>query len=228
LIIRRNRILKPALFLLLLVVGIPYFYYLFFLHLIRVPGGSMANTIIPGDRLVVKKRAFGEINRGDLIVFRYPRDLSTHFLSRVIGLPRESIEIRGKFVYINGSELPEQRVTVKPDNLLEAGLLEEFSTEGTGPYRVFYISREGVDVAGVSPDLETGAFGTKSSFQIPDNEYYVMGDNRDNSEDSRYKGTVPRSLIFGKPTMIYWSAGRDKMGNETVRWDRIFTRIRNH
>jgi signal peptidase I len=210
-----------------IVAGVAFLYYVFFLHVIKVPTGSMANTIIPGDHLIVKKRAFGEINRGDLIVFAYPRDPSIHFLSRVIGLPRESIEIRGQLVYVNGSELPEQRVTVKPDNLTEVGMLEELSTEGTGPYRVFYVSREGGVEVGVSPDLDRGLFGTKGPFQIPDNEYYVMGDNRDNSEDSRYKGPVPRSLVFGKPTMIYWSAGRDKTGNVTVRWDRIFIRTRN-
>ena len=221
---RRNTLKRVPVVLLI----VAFAYYTFFLHLIKVPTGSMANTIIPGDSLVVKKRAFGEVKRGDLIVFRYPRDLSTNFLSRVIGLPNESIEVRGKSVYINGVELPEQRVTVRQDNLLEAGMLEELSTEGSGPYRVFYVSREGGDYAGVSPDLDTGEFGTNGPFQIPDGEYYVMGDNRDNSEDSRYKGTVPRSMVFGKPTMIYWSAGRDKTGNVTVRWERIFTSIGHH
>ena len=186
----------------------------------------MANTVIPGDHLVVKKRAFGEISRGDLIVFTYPRDLSVHYLSRIIGLPGESIEVRGRFVYVNGAELPEQRVAVKPDNLddpLDVGVLEELSTEGKGPYRVFYFSREEGDKFGMA---NPGTFGTDGPFQIPANEYFVMGDNRDNSEDSRYKGTVPRSLIFGKPTMIYWSAGGDKTGNQTVRWERIFKQIK--
>ena len=223
--ISRRRILKLVLVLLLLGSSIPFAYYVFFLHLIKVPTGAMANTIIPGDRLVVKKRAFGEINRGDLIVFRYPKEPCVYFLSRVIGLPRESIEVRDKMVYINGGELPEQRVTVRADNIDYTGMLEELSTEGTGHYRVFYVSRDGAVAAEVY-DLNGGDFGSNGPFQIPENEYFVMGDNRDNSEDSRYKGTVPRSLVFGKPTMIYWSEGRDKTGNETVRWERIFTMIR--
>lgn len=186
----------------------------------------MANTIIPGDHLVVKKRAFGEINRGDLIVFKYPKDPSIHYLSRVIGLPRETIEVRPRSVRINGKELAEQRVIVKPN--FDSGVLEELSTEGTGPYRVYYSSPGEGDQTGVISEFEEGVFGQSDPFQIPDNEYYVMGDNRDNSEDSRYWGTVPKALVLGKPTMIYWSVSRDKSGNDTVRWERIFTKIRNY
>ena len=193
-----------------------------------MPTGSMANTIIPGDHLVVKKRAFGEISRGDLIVFRYPKDTSVFYLFRVIGLPRETIEIRGRSVYINGQELKEQRVTVKPDYSLEEDGLQELSTEGSGFYRVYYFSREEGDESGKAPDLEQGDFGTNWPFQIPDSEYFVMGDNRDNSEDSRYWGTVPRALVFGKPTMIYWSTHRDRQGGESIRWNRVFNEVRNY
>ena len=189
-----------------------------------MPTGAMANTIIPGDRLVVKKRAFGEINRGDLIVFRYPNDNATHYLSRVVGLPHETIEIRGRSVYINGRELGEQRVRVRPDDLFDTDYLEELSTEGSGPYRVFYVARE-QDQSGMPQEPEDYPFGSNGGSRIPDNEYFVMGDNRDNSEDSRYRGTVPRALVFGKPTMIYWSQ-QDRPGHESVRWNRVFTKIK--
>jgi signal peptidase I len=187
----------------------------------------MANTIIPGDHLVVRKRAFGKIDRGDIIVFSQPQNTSVRFVSRVIGLPQETIEIRGMAVFINGNELREQRVMVKPDNL-DGNALQEFSTEGNGPYRVYYSSRAADDQSGVPSELEKGKFGTDGPFRIPANEYFVMGDNRDNSFDSRYWGTVPRPLVFGKPTMIYWSSRRDSEGNESVKWDRIFRKITNY
>lgn len=210
-----KRILKLALVFCVLAVGSAAFYFLFFLQLVRVPTGAMANTIVPGDHLVVKKRAFGEINRGDIIIFKYPKDTSVHYVKRVIGLPRETVEVRGMLVYINGKELNEVRVMVKP--YYEADVLEELSTEGSGPYRVYYFLRYGNDES----DSEDGTFGKGAPFQIPDNEYFVMGDNRDNSEDSRYWGTVPRNLVFGKPTLIYFSSTRD----DEIRWDRIFKKI---
>jgi signal peptidase I len=226
--ITRQRILKLGLVLVVVGVCFPVFYYIFFLHLIRVPTGSMANTIIPGDHLVAKKRAFGEVNRGDLIFFKYPKDTSVAYLSRVVGLPRETIEVRGRLIYINGRQLNEQRVTVKQDYDLDPDGLQELSTEGSGPYRVYYYSRDESDELGILPDSEAGDFGTTAPFQVPENEYFVMGDNRDNSEDSRFWGTVPRALVLGKPTMIYWSAHRDREGNESIRWNRVFRKIRNY
>jgi signal peptidase I len=159
----------------------------------------MANTILPGDYLIVKKRAFGEINRGDLVVFRYPGDPSTYFLAWVIGLPGETLELRDRIIFIGDKQLMEQRLTVKPDDLYESDHLEELSTEGTGNYRVFYQSDNEA-----TPEDDR----TKGPFQVPEKHYFVMGDNRDNRADSRYRGTVPRELIFGKAFMVYWSSER--------------------
>lgn len=176
----------------------------------------MANTVIPGDCLVIQKRAFGEIKRGDIIVFSWPKDEVTKYIFRVVGLPGENIHVRGKAVYINGEELAEQRVTVV--QTYDKDPLEEVSTESAGPHRVFYSTEDDALL-----DREGGHFGAQEPFHIPKDEYFVMGDNRDNAEDSRYRGTVPRSLIFGKATIIYWSASpvTDEPRNE-----RMFTRLK--
>ena len=92
----RRKLVIIGLAFVVLSLGSTTFYRVFFLHFVRIPTGSMANTILPGDYLVVKKRAFGDINRGDLIVFSYPGDPSTYYLSRVIGLPGETLEVRGR------------------------------------------------------------------------------------------------------------------------------------
>ena len=195
-------------------------YRVIFLTIVRVPTASMANTIIPGDYLVVKKRAFGEIKRGDLIIFQYPQDISTNYVSRVVALPEEVVEVRGKLVYINGTELKERRITVEPDLGL-TGVLQELSTEGNGEYAVFHGSAEGY-----ASEVSDTEFGLGSPFRVPANNYYVMGDNRDNSSDSRFWGTVPANLIVGKPTMIYWSEPVKESESDEPRWERIFKNLK--
>ena len=187
-------------------------YRMFFMWMVRVPTGSMKNTIIPGDRLIVN-RAFGAIDRGRLVVFQYP-DNSTYYLSRVIGLPGETIQIRGRVVYIDERPLDEQRVTAKETGVYDP--LVELSREGKGPYKVFYTrtDEEHSDV-----DFP---FAGDTSFRIPPKSYFVMSDNRDNSEDSRYRGAVPRELIWGSASVIYYSA---RIPDEQIRRERIFKRV---
>jgi signal peptidase I len=98
-------------------------------------------------------------------------------------------------------------------------MLEELSSEGSGPYRVFYFLRDKANQAGI----DVRPFGP---FAIPDHQYFVMGDNRDFSFDSRGYGTVPRELIWGKPTMVYWSSNSDMSHEEKTRWDRIGTGVK--
>lgn len=188
----------------------------FFVRLIRVPTGSMMNTIIPGDHLVVS-RIVGEVKRGDIVIFRYP-DAPEFFVARVIGLPGETIQLQGRSVLIDGRALDEQRVIVAA---MEDSYdpLTELSTEGTGPYRVYYRQRQFEEVM---PE-ESGEFGTTEPFLIPAASCFLLGDNRDNSYDSRYRGVVPQNLIWGKPTVIYYSAilpDEDK-----VRTERFFKRV---
>lgn len=221
---RRIPILSLVLFSLGL-AAVPAYYFLF-IQLVRVPTGSMANTIVPGDQMVVRKRAFGEIKRGDIIIFEFPKDPSVKYVSRVVGLPGEAIEIRDKVVYIDGNELPEERVTVTPGYGGRFSALEELSSEGHGPYRVFYFSR-GPETESLLPTRGTeDEFGTSGPFRIPGGQYFVLGDNRDNSEDSRFWGTVTREAIRGKPSMIYWSSRVDESGEEQPRWERVFRKLK--
>jgi signal peptidase I len=193
-------------------------YRVFFLWMIRVPTGAMANTILPGDHLVVH-RLLGGISRGDIVVFRYP-DKDEYYVARVIGLPGESIQLRRKLVYINDRVLDEQRVMVESEHN-GYDPLTELGVEGTGPYRVYYTQHASGDEESLPDD--SGEFGVTAPFQIPADSYFILGDNRDNSYDSRFLGGVPRNLIWGKPSIIYFSV---TMPNEdTIRSERIFKRV---
>ena len=198
-------------------------YRIFFVRLIRVPTGAMMNTILPGDQLVVY-RSSSDIVRGSVVMFQYPDD-SNRYVARVIGLPGETIEIRQRAIYINGEELPEEKVLVGPEFTTLMERLQEISVESFGPYRVYYTQRADAESIEV-PAAEAANFGVVAPFRIGDAQFFLLGDNRDNSEDSRYRGPVPRELIWGTVSMVYWSAFRDSNQEEHVRSDRVFHKIR--
>jgi signal peptidase I len=164
---------------------------IFVFQAFKIPTGSMEDNLKIGDHIIVNKFIYGptspawqkivplrDIKRGDIIVFRYPLDPNTDFVKRVIGLPGDVLEVRDKKVSINGKELDEPYVVHEDAQVfpLQPSLPE--------PYR----SRD--------------QFGP---FTVPPNAYFAMGDNRDRSSDSRYWGTVPRSMIKGRAFMVYWS-----------------------
>ncbi len=156
----------------------------------KIPTGSMEDNLKVGDHIIVNKFIYGpgttlggmlplrEIRRGDIIVFRYPLQPDTDFVKRVIGLPGDTVEVHDKVVSVNGKPLAEPYVIhVDPTIYPPRPQLPE-------PYR----SRD--------------QFGP---YFVPEGQYFAMGDNRDRSSDSRYWGTVPRSMIKGKAFMVYWS-----------------------
>jgi signal peptidase I len=155
----------------------------------KIPTGSMENNLLVGDHLLVNKFVFAptssglegmllpvrEIKRGDVVVFKYPKEPERDFIKRVIGLPGETLELRNKKVYINGTPLDE-------------------------PYVHFLDPADNAQ--------EVTSFDVRERYgpvQVPEDQYFVMGDNRDNSQDSRYWGYLPRGYIKGKALMIYWS-----------------------
>ena len=199
----------------------------------KIPTGSMENNLLIGDHLLVNKFVSGptlsrlersvlpmaDVRRTDVIVFKYPEEPDRDFIKRVIGLPGETVEVREKKVYINGQPLVE-------------------------PYAHFL-----QPVTTASEFREVTSFDVRDRYgpvTVPANQYFVMGDNRDNSQDSRYWGFLPHEYIKGKALVIYWSyeAGQEDYQQEgaggtlkglgsvfvhffaRTRWDRMFHQIR--
>ena len=205
----------------------------FIVQAFKIPTGSMENNLLIGDHLLVNKFIFGptesrlerillpvkQLKREDIVVFKYPEEPERDFIKRVIGLPGETVEVREKKVFINGKALTE-------------------------PY-AHYLE----PVATPSEFHEVTSFDVRERYgpvTVPPDHYFVMGDNRDNSQDSRYWGFLPREYIKGKALILYWSyeaeredyqedgAGATLKGLGSVfvhfftrtRWDRMFHQIR--
>ena len=209
----------------------------FILQAVTVPTGSMQNTILVGDYLLVNKFIFApggkpvpflpqrEIERGDIIVFKYPgfkdnpnkdrvRGITPYqinYVKRVIGLPGETVEIRNTQVFINGQLLPEHRIIGDADNDQSALEIKEFEEKTPDEsYSIYYsegtmqASEKGQKISPNSYDFGSEGKVTK----VPENSYFVLGDSRDNSEDSRFWGFVHRDLVIGRAMFVYWSCDR--------------------
>jgi len=199
----------------------------FIVQAVKVPTGSMQNTITVGDHLLVNKFIFApgeslpflpqrEIKRGDIIVFKYPgnkfkperddrpdnRPILTNYVKRVIGLPGDRIRIDGNNVSVNGEVIAEHRIIAREVN--QKAPLEIIHDPDRQPgelYDVFY--RPGPPDE--HPDYDLFEAFRTNEVQVPPNNYFVMGDNRNNSEDSRYWGFVQRDLVIGRAMFVYWS-----------------------
>jgi signal peptidase I len=161
----------------------------------HIPTGSMANTIVPGER-VLYVMSVGEVKRGDIVIFKFPQDPKVNYMQRIVGLPGETIQISGTKVLINGQALQEARTFVELEN--KKGALREFDSENEGAYHVYYEKRD----PAAALEQSFAKFAVEEPFQIPAGHYFILGDCRDNSLDSRYWGTLPRDLIIGKALMI--------------------------
>lgn len=167
-----------------------------------IPTGSMEDTLLIGDHLLVDKLAYAppgpvsqyllpytEVKRGDIIVFRYPVDISQTFVKRAIGVPGDRIRIVNKVLYLNGVKMDEPYTYHKTE----------------------YIDSYRDNFPGDPVHVEQGAYDmltqhvVNEEVVVPPNHYFALGDNRDSSLDSRFWGFVPRENIIGKPLIVYWS-----------------------
>src|SRR4030095_8383816 len=196
-------IVAAALFLSLAGTAI---YFLIYYRVVRVPTGGMANTIIPGD-IVLCRMHVGEIKRGDIVIFKLPTDPKVIYVKRVIGLPGETIQVKGHRVFVNGKELPAERALIRLTEEPELPVVKVEPKPQDAWYRVFY----DVERYSGGDDFEVNTravYGIAEPYPIKPGNYFVLGDSRDNSEDSRYWGPVPRELIVGKAMMILDSTAK--------------------
>jgi len=200
---------------LVIAVVLALFVRTFVVQAFKIPTGSMEQNLLIGDHLLVNKFVFGpsagtaerallpmkDIARGDVVVFKYPEEPERDFIKRIIGLPGDQIELRRKRVYVNGQRLDEPYVYY----------LEPPDESGTD------------EASGASRDPRV-SYGPVT---VPSGHYFAMGDNRDNSEDSRYWGFLPRDYVKGRGLVIYWSY--DAAAGDIVtstRWDRLLRQVR--
>jgi signal peptidase I len=176
----------------------------FIVQAFQIPSESMENTLLIGDYLLVDKLHFGgddfwdklvpyrPVRRGDIVVFHYPVDPSVHFVKRVVGVPGDKIRLIDKKVFVNGVRLDEPYVRY---------LLSH------NPYRDEFPKLDLGVMEGVTGEWwqEMQKLLVDNQLIVPQGNYFVMGDNRDDSLDSRYWGFVPRENIVGRPLLIYWS-----------------------
>jgi len=238
----------PALQALCYIIVVAIFTITFSLQPFRIPSASMEPTLLVGDFLLVTKREpspvswispypSSALHRGDIIVFHYPVDPSLNLVKRVIGLPGDRLRMRNGQVFINGSPLEERYAF--------------YSRAREDSFRDNFPHLQSTD-----PDvnsrwwMQMHHLVERGELKIPAAQYFVLGDNRNDSEDSRYWGLVPRSSIVGEPLLVYFSL-RDPNGSaqlsrdepqrsmevgqhrglgetiaDLVRWDRVLRIVR--
>jgi signal peptidase I len=216
----------------------------------NIPSGSMIPTLLVGDYLFVSKYAYGYSKhsmpfspelfqgrvfgalpaRGDVAVFKYPRDNSTDYIKRIVGLPGDRVQVRAGRLYVNAQEVPRESL----------GL---YTVEGDGPRITVRRYRESLPASPGGPGrqheileaTDDGPYDNTTEFLVPANHIFAMGDNRDNSLDSREMnavGFVPVENLVGRAEMIFFSVDGSAAWWEVwdwpfaIRWNRLFSAVR--
>lgn len=216
----------------------------------NIPSGSMIPTLLVGDYLFVSKYAYGYSRhsmpfspdlfegrilgslpaRGDVAVFKLPRDNSTDYIKRIVGLPGDRVQMRSGRLFLNGQEVPRES-------------LGPYTVEGDGPRMTVRRYREVLPSAGNGPvrheileQTDDGIYDNTQEFVVPPGHVFAMGDNRDNSLDSRDMiagvGFVPVENLVGRAEMIFFSVDGSAAWYEVwawpfaIRWSRLFSAVR--
>ena len=211
-----------------------------------IPSGSMKNSLLIGDMLFVKKFAYGiptptipwielkvlpdfngnghliegdKPQRGDIVVFRYPKNDAIHYVKRCVATGGDIVALKDKHLLLHPKE---GNAYVKKNYPAENIVVIGEKLWVVDPYK---ITHPGVhqDPSVINNGLNPGLLFDMRPRQIPEGEFFMMGDNRDHSSDSRFWGTVPYKNIVGKPWFIYFSWNE----NKEIRWDRVFRTVEN-
>jgi signal peptidase I len=193
-----------------------------------IPTSSMENTLLTGDHLIVDKISYAtagpvsryivpyqDVKRGDIIVFRHPIFLWEDYVKRVIGVPGDHLKLVNKRLWLNGHFVDEPYVFHLYPNSYDP-YRDDFPNGGTLP---------GPPYPNMPPDRANDMLRddvVNGELVVPAGFYFAMGDNRDNSLDSRYWGLVPRDNITGKPTIIFWSYNAPSADLATYNWHHLF------
>lgn len=202
----------------------------FFVEAFKIPSGSMERTLLVGDFLLVNKLVYGaqipftdlhlpavrQPARGDVVVFQYPVDPSKNYVKRLVGLPGDTLAMLDGVLFLNGAAQAESFVLrTEPDT--------DPSTDDFRWQRNHLIKTAQASAAHPSRN-------NWGPLVVPDRSYFVLGDNRDNSSDSRYWGFVPDSLVRGQPFIVYYSYAPDSAETFSwltgIRWARVGERVR--
>ncbi|MCG6862710.1 MAG: signal peptidase I [Chromatiaceae bacterium] len=208
----------------------------FLIEPFRIPSGSMMPTLLVGDFILVNKFAYGlrwpvlnkkfvqigDPERGDVVVFRFPRDPSIDYIKRVVGVPGDEIRYRNKTLYVNGKPAPQTPV----GKYLGVGSGMGMSNADLRLEDLSGVEHE-ILVDPNSPDFKCNFYSTLAvggALEVPEGKYFVMGDNRDNSNDGRCWGFVPEENLVGKAFAI-WMSWDSQLDGFPVDWGRLGTRI---
>jgi signal peptidase I len=220
-------------------IVIAIFVICFVVQAFQIPSESMEKTLLIGDYLLVDKAHYGHsgvwdwllpyrrIHRQDIIVFRYPVDPRQHFVKRVVAIPGDHLRLINKHVYVNGVRQDDDYASFNwawrdrfRDNFPDGGVIYG-------------------DKVAAKWLLEAQQLTDDGELIVPQGSYFVLGDNRDDSYDSRYWGFVPQENVVGRPLLIYWSMERaetamagsmpsDKLSNLTLNFNQVWNSLRWH